>query len=186
MRVKICGMRRREDILYANILKPDYIGFIFAEGYKRQITYDVAYELKGLLDKDILAVGVYINQPIEYIKEAVDRGIIDLIQLHGNESDAYIKELKSIVHVPIINVYRVSEYADYVLYDSKNPGSGIVNEFYGPKEDKPFFLAGGITIDNVLKMKEFHPFCIDTSSGVEQDGAKDFKKMKEFIEKVRL
>ncbi|MBQ4356526.1 MAG: hypothetical protein II788_00935, partial [Acholeplasmatales bacterium] len=87
MRVKICGMRRREDILYANILKPDYIGFIFAEGYKRQINYDVAYELKGLLDKDILAVGVYINQPIEYIKEAVDRGIIDLIQLHGNESD---------------------------------------------------------------------------------------------------
>ena len=186
MKVKICGMRRKEDILYANILKPDYIGFIFAEGFKRQISYDLAYELKAMLDKNIKAVGVYINQPIDFIKEAVDRNIIDMIQLHGNESDEYIKELKNKVSIPIINVYRISSYADYVLYDGKNPGSGERLDYKNIDKSKPFFIAGGINIDNVFEFKELNPYCIDTSSGVEVEGVKDFDKMKEFIRRVRL
>jgi phosphoribosylanthranilate isomerase len=186
MKVKICGMRRKEDILYANILKPDYIGFIFAEGFKRQISYDLAYELKNMLDKDIKAVGVYINQPMEYIIEAVDKKIIDMIQLHGNESDEYIKELKETVDVPIINVYRISEYADYVLYDGKNPGSGEVFDYKDIDIKKPFFIAGGINIDNVFEFKKLSAYCIDTSSGVEVDGFKDFSKMEEFIRRVSL
>lgn len=186
MLVKICGMRRKEDIEYANILKPDYIGFIFAEGFKRQISYDKACELKALLNKDILAVGVYINQPIEYIKEAIDKRIIDVIQLHGNEDDKYIKKLKELAQVPIINVYRISEYADYVLYDAKTPGSGNTFDWNTIDKKKPFFLAGGINIDNLDQAKRINPYCIDTSSGVEVDGYKDFSKMKEFIKKVRL
>lgn len=185
MKVKICGMRRKEDIEYANILKPDYIGFIFAEGFKRQISYEVAKELKKLLDKDIKAVGVYINQPIDYIKKAEDEKIIDLIQLHGNESDEYIKELREAVSIPIINVYRNSKYADYVLYDGKNPGSGEAFDYKDIDKSKPFFIAGGINNSNVLKIKELEPYCIDTSSGVETNGVKDFLKMKEFIMKVK-
>lgn len=186
MFVKICGIRRKEDIDYVNILKPDFIGFIFAEGFKRTIDYDVAIELIKKLDKGILRVGVYLNQDIDYIKEAYDKGIIDYIQLHGDESDLYIKELKEVVPLPIINVYRDSIYADYVLYDSKNPGSGNTFDWNEIKKGKPFFLAGGLNIDNVLEAKKLNPFCIDTSSGVETDGVKDFKKMEEFIKRVRI
>ena len=186
MKVKICGLRRKEDILYANMLKPDYIGFIFAEGFKRQISYEEAKELKNILDKDIKAVGVYINQSIEYIKEAADKNIIDIIQLHGNESDEYIKKLKEVTSLPIINVYRNSEYADYVLYDGKNPGSGEEFDYSNIDKSKPFFIAGGINNSNVLKVKELSPYCIDTSSGVEINGVKDYKKMEDFIRKVRL
>lgn len=187
MFVKICGLRRIEDIEYANLLKPDFIGFIFAEGFKRRIDYSKALELKKNLDKDIKTVGVYINQEISYIKEAIDLGIIDLIQLHGNESDEYIQALKKEVkNVPIINVYRDSPYADYVLYDGKKPGSGELFDWCEVKTNKPFFLAGGLNSENVVEAKKLNPFCIDTSSGVETDGYKDFNKMKEFIEKVRL
>lgn len=186
MKVKICGMRRKEDIEYANILKPDYIGFIFAIGFKRTISYETACELKMRLDKNIKVVGVYLNQPISYILEAIQLGIIDLIQLHGNEDDEYIKELKFKVNIPIINVYRDSEYADFVLYDGKNPGSGESYDYKDFDTRKPFFLAGGINIENVLDAKKMNPYCIDTSSGVEVDGYKDFEKMKEFIRKVRL
>lgn len=186
MFVKICGLKRLEDIEYANILKPDFIGFIFAKGFKRTIDYDKAKELKDNLDKNIKAVGVYIDQDISYIKEAYDRGIIDMIQLHGNETDEYIKELKKEVPLPIINVYRDSIYADYVLYDSINPGSGKTFDWSRIDNNKPFFLAGGLNIDNVLEAKKLNPYCIDASSGVEINGFKDFELMKEFIMKVRL
>ena len=116
----------------------------------------------------------------------IDKKIIDMIQLHGNESDEYIKELKEKVDVPIINVYRISEYADYVLYDGKNPGSGEVFDYKDIDTKKPFFIAGGINTDNVFEFKKLNAYCIDTSSGVEVNGFKDFSKMEEFIRRVRL
>ena len=186
MLVKICGLRRLEDIKYANELKPDFIGFVFADKSKRKIDYDLAIELRKELNKDIKVVGVYLNQSIDYILTAVKLNIIDIIQLHGDEDDNYIKELKEKTKLPIINVYRESIYADYVMYDSLIPGSGNRADYSYKKGNKPVFLAGGINILNLDEIKKQNPYCIDTSSGVEHLGYKDFDKMKEFIMKVRL
>ena len=186
MLVKICGLRRLEDIKYANELKPDFIGFVFADKSKRKIDYDLAIKLKKELNKDIKVVGVYLNQSIDYILTAVKLNIIDIIQLHGDEDDNYIKELKEKAKLPIINVYRESIYADYVMYDSLNPGSGNRVDYSYKKGNKLIFLAGGINILNLDEIKKQNPYCIDTSSGVEHLGYKDFDKMKEFIMKVRL
>nr|MCR5232052.1 hypothetical protein [Acholeplasmatales bacterium] len=84
------------------------------------------------------------------------------------------------------NVYRESIYADYVMYDSLNPGSGIKTKYDYEIGNKPIFLAGGINISNLDEVKIKNPYCIDTSSGVEVNGYKDYQKMKEFIMKVRL
>ena len=186
MLVKICGLRRIEDIEYANILKPDFIGFVFALNKMRTVSIDLAKELYEKLDKSIKAVGVFRNNDIEYVKEIIDLGIIDMIQLHGDEDDSYIKEIRDYCKLPIIKAYRNSIYADYVLYDNSDPGKGMKFDWNKIKDDKPFFLAGGINISDIEKAKILNPYCIDVSSSVETDGYKDFEKMKEFIRGCRL
>ena len=185
MLVKICGIRRIEDINYVNELMPDYIGFVFVKESKRYIDYSKALLLKQSLNKNIKVVGVYLNQDIKYIKEAYDLGIIDLIQLHGNEDDNYIKELKSICNIPIINVYRDSKYATYLMYDSKTPGQGIKEDLDIKKSNKDIFIAGGINIYNLDEIKRINQYCVDVSSAVEVNGFKDYTKMRDFIRKVR-
>ena len=88
--------------------------------------------------------------------------------------------------LPIIKAYRNSIYADYVLYDNSDPGKGMKFDWNKIKDDKPFFLAGGINISDIEKAKILNPYCIDVSSSVETDGYKDFEKMKEFIRGCRL
>ncbi len=183
-KIKICGLKRDEDIEYANILKPDFIGFVFAKS-KRRITLKKAMKLKSQLNQDILTIGVFQNQPIDFIVEACNSGIIDIIQLHGDEDDNYIKELKERVENEIISVYRTSKYAEYVMYDGKNPGSGITTIYRNTSKSKPVFLAGGININNVDEYLKMKPYAIDISTGVETDGIKDFNKMKEIIQRVR-
>lgn len=186
MLVKICGLRRLIDIEYVNELKPDFIGFVFALNKTRTITPDLALELKNKLNKDIKSVGVFRNNDINIIKEVVSLGIIDYIQLHGDESDEYILEIKKFTNLPIIKAYRDSQYADYVLYDNLDPGKGMKFDWNNINTNKPFFMAGGININDIDSVKEYNPYCIDVSSSVEKDGYKDYNLMKKFIEKVRL
>ena len=185
MLVKICGLRRIEDIEYANILKPDYIGFIFALNKTRTITPEFAKTLKDKLDKNIKAVGVFRNNDISLIKEVLDLNIVDLIQLHGDEDDSYILEVKKMTNLPIIKAYRNSKYADYTLFDNPDPGKGIMFDWDSISTNKPYFLAGGLNIDNLDSALKLNPYCIDVSTGVETDGYKDFDKMKEFIRRCR-
>ena len=180
MLIKICGIKRLEDIEYVNELKPDYIGFVFAKS-KRQVDIYQAIKLKEKLNHKIKAVGVFRNDNIELIKEVLSYNIIDLIQLHGDESDDYIKEIKKFTNKPIIKAYRDSEYAKYSLYDSIDPGKGIEFDYKSVKSNKPYFLAGGINISNIDEALKQNPYCIDVSSGVETDGVKDYLKMKEII-----
>ena len=184
MRIKFCGLRRIEDIEYANKLNPDYIGFVFAKG-KRQISIVEALVLKSKLNPNILAVGVFLDNDFDYIKEVIDLGIIDVIQLHGNETDEFISKLNAYKDLPIIKAYRDSIYSDYILYDNPNPGSGEVFDWNTITKNKPFFLAGGISIDNIDMALKLNPYCIDVSSGIETNGFKDYKKMEELIRKVR-
>lgn len=184
MLIKICGIKRLEDIEYVNELKPDYIGFVFAKS-KRQIDIYKAIELKDHLDSKIKVVGVFRNDNIDLIKEVLSYNIIDLIQLHGDESDDYIKEIKKITNKPIIKAYRDSEYAKYSLYDSIDPGQGIEFDYKSVKSHKQYFLAGGINISNIDEALKQNPYCIDVSSGVETDGIKDYYKMKELIKRCK-
>lgn len=185
IKIKICGLKREEDIAIANKYKPDYIGFILALNKKRTVDINTVKKFYGLLDRSILAVGVFLDQDIEYIKEALP--YIDIIQLHGNESEDYVKKLKNITSKPIIKAYNDYELADYILVDNALPGTGIKASWEGiDRYNNPVFLAGGVNISNIDEALKLNPYCIDVSTGVETDGFKDEAKVKELIEKVRL
>ena len=93
-KIKFCGLKRIEDIKYANDLKPDFIGFVFAPKSKRFVNADTARELKNLLDTDIKAVGVFVDEDINVVTKLLKDGIIDIAQLHGSEDEEYIKSLR--------------------------------------------------------------------------------------------
>jgi phosphoribosylanthranilate isomerase len=105
-KIKICGLRRKEDIQYANRCLPDYIGFVFAPS-RRQVGADTAAELKELLDPRVRAVGVFVNQEIALIASLCRRGIIDLVQLHGDEDETYIAALRKAAAAPIIRAVAI-------------------------------------------------------------------------------
>lgn len=132
-KIKICGLSRDVDIAYVNEVKPDYIGFVFAES-KRQVTKEQAGRLKRMLDTEIMAVGVFVNDTVERMVGLVDKGIIDVIQLHGQEDECIIAKIKEFVSVPVIQAFGIQDAkdirkagrskADMVLLDYKMAGSG--------------------------------------------------------------
>ena len=92
-RIKICGLTRLEDIDAVNELKPEYVGFVFAKS-RRQITKEHAVTLRRYLDSEIQAVGVFVNELPAIVAGYLEEGVIDLAQLHGNESEEYIHSLR--------------------------------------------------------------------------------------------
>ena len=199
-KIKICGLSREEDIIAVNETMPDYIGFVFAES-KRRISREKALELKKLLNPNIKAVGVFVNAPITEVANCCADNTIDLIQLHGDESDEYMAQLKSITDKPIIRAVRVRSTedimkadhlpCDYLLFDAyikdQYGGSGVTFDWsLIPKIEKPFFLAGGLDRTNINEaVRQCDPYCLDISSGVETNGCKDNKKIKEIVTIVR-
>ena len=195
-KIKLCGLSRPCDIETANELKPEYIGFVFASKSKRYITSEKAANLKRLLNPHIKAVGVFVNESPENIASLLNSGTIDMSQLHGNEDETYINQLRQLTGKPIIKAFRIETAsdmetanrcsADYVLLDS-GAGTGTVFDWkliQGMK--RPYFLAGGLGVENVESaMKSLHPFAVDVSSGIETDGAKDKTKMAAFVAAVR-
>lgn len=190
-KIKICGMRRDEDIDFANSLHPDYIGFVLTEGFRRSITPETAARLKKRLGGGIKAVGVFVNDGADKINLLFERNVIDIAQLHGDESPEYCKMIKA----PIIKYFNCShgepddldKYdVEYFLFDS-GTGTGRAFDWSNiPKTDKPFFLAGGISESNVKQaIDTAKPFAVDVSSSVETNGYKDYKKMKRFMEMAR-
>jgi phosphoribosylanthranilate isomerase len=196
-KIKLCGMTRDEDILVCNRLKPDYVGFVFWSKSKRLVTKEKAKHLKDMLDKDIKSVGVFVDEDINYVKELFNEGIIDVIQLHGNEDEDYITGLKNSLNNPlIIKSFKadteekinlsLKSSADYIIYD---PGKGDGMMFNWDKiknVSRDYFLAGGLDSGNVGEaIKLLHPYCVDVSSGIESDGLKDAEKMTAFVESAR-
>lgn len=94
-KIKLCGLTRKEDILAANALKMDFVGFVFAKHSKRYISPDHAMNLKCMLRPKVKAVGVFVNEEMDVIVEMAARGLIDWIQLHGDEDEEYIEKLRS-------------------------------------------------------------------------------------------
>ena len=202
-KIKICGLTRTEDIEMVNEFLPDYIGFVFAKS-RRQVSAEQAKELKNKLRPAIKAVGVFVNEKPENIAEIANQGIIDLIQIHGDEDAAYCAQLRKLTQAPIIKVLRVEREddlagieefdCDYYLFDTLSSkeygGTGKAFDhsiLYNKEIKKPFFVAGGLNQDNVAAVIEvIKPFGVDTSGGVETDGIKDVNKINEFIKQGRI
>lgn len=199
-KIKICGLSRESDILAVNIAKPDFIGFVFAENRKRTVSFETALNLKKKLDKSIKAVGVFLNNDMELIVSLVQSEIIDIVQLHGDETEEYIRTLKKMINVPIIRAVRVKCTedilkadrldVDYLLLDtytkSEYGGTGKTFDWSMiPKISKPYFLAGGLNIDNISSANKIGAYCLDVSSGVETDGRKDEQKIIEIVNRIR-
>lgn len=196
-RIKLCGLKRDEDIEGANRLQVDYAGFVFAKKSKRYVTREQAACLKKRLAAGISAVGVFVNEDIESIISLFEAGIIDVVQLHGQETKEDIELLKKRIDAPVIQAFSIEtledaakanqSVADYVLLDAKTAGGGVPFDWSVLKEVKrEYFLAGGLTEENVAKAVEhYQPFAVDVSSGIETDGKKDWKKMQKFVNEVR-
>lgn len=199
-KVKLCGLRRIEDIAAANAACPDYVGFVFAES-RRQIDFDTAVRFRASLHSDIKVVGVFVNESVEKITALVQANVLDAVQLHGYEDAAYMERLCAAACVPIIKAVRVQS-AEQIQYYSRMPCDYLLLDTYVrgerggsgksfdwsliPGMQKPYFLAGGLDGQNVLAAIEtLHPYCVDVSSGVETDGVKDSNKMAEFVKQVR-
>ena len=196
-KIKICGLRRPEDTAYANNCLPDYAGFVFADS-KRRIDGETAKRLREALDPRIETVGVFVNQPVEFVAELFRQGVIGLIQLHGDEDEEYRERLRALIPVRIIQAVGVGEALpilptgpDYLLFDKASPrrgGSGrafdwrVLEQYQGG----PFFLAGGLGLENVeAAIRLLRPYCVDVSTGVETDGRKDNGQMEAFVNLVR-
>ncbi len=193
--IKICGLRRIEDINYVNELLPEYVGFVFAKKSKRYVTPEQAAELSAALDSRICPVGVFVDETIENITALVEKGVIRIAQLHGSESDDFAAKLKN-NGIDVIKAFRiqsaedmdkaVSSSADMILLDS-GMGSGVTFDHSLIRNvSRPYFIAGGLTPENVGEaVKLLQPYAVDASSCLENDGFKDFDKMQAFVKAVR-
>lgn len=196
-KIKLCGLSRACDIEAVNRLCPDYIGFVFAAGSRRLVSRKTAEALRCRLKPGIQAVGVFVNEDIVKVAELLQAGIIDLAQLHGSETEEYIRQLRRLTSRPIIKAFRIdgegdvraaaASSADLVLLDSGSGGTGTAFDWGLLKEVKrPYFLAGGLDADNAAAaIRTLRPYGVDVSSGIERLGYKDPEKMKAFVDAVR-
>lgn len=211
-KIKLCGMMKPCDIEYANRVKPDFAGFIFANT-RRKISAAQAKQFREALDAEIPAVGVFVNEDISVITSLVQNGCIDLIQLHGEEDADYIRRLREVCDVPVIKAVKVQTVeqirqaaalpVDYLLLDTYRKGVlGGTGEAFdwellreakavagdtaeGELFGKPYFLAGGLHAGNLREAAALGSYGLDVSSGIETDGSKDFTKMVEVMKLLR-
>ena len=211
-KIKLCGMMKPCDIEYANRVKPDFVGFIFANT-RRKISAAQAKQFREALDAEIPAVGVFVNEDISVIASLVQDGCIDMIQLHGEEDADYIRRLREICDVPVIKAVKVQTVeqirqaaalpVDYLLLDTYRKGvlggTGEAFDWELLREAKaaagdtaegelfgnPYFLAGGLHAGNLREAAALGSYGLDISSGIETDGSKDFTKMVEVMKLLR-
>ena len=190
-KVKICGLSTKEAVETAVSARADYIGFVFAPS-KRQVTLEQAAELAKLIPVNVKKVGVFVLPSRAQLLEAIEKVGLDLIQVHGQVGDDLFEDLPcaSIQAVQVDgNGHVLHSRADYLLFDAPVAGSG--QTFDWAQLDtigltQPFFIAGGLNEDNVVKaIQHFTPYAVDVSSGVETDGQKDHEKIRRFIERVK-
>ena len=187
-KVKICGLSTVEAVEKAVLAGADYIGFVFAES-KRQVSLEQAQELAKRVTGKTKIVGVFVSPSLEDLEQAIAQVPLDIVQIHGTFDEA----LLPLISVPVIRAIQlrdqeaqVTSQADYLLFDAPVAGSGQTFDWdllKGQKIQQDFFIAGGLTVDNVRQAREtFQPYALDVSSGVETDGRKDLEKIKAFIE----
>ena len=194
--IKFCGLRREEDVKYAASLDAGFFGFILSQRFKRYVSPVEVCRLKALVPASSRTVGVFVDEPLDYVKECAKTAALDMIQLHGSEDDEYIGKIKELTGLPVIKMFKpVTEddiisarnsTADLILLDA---GTGTGKAFDWNLAEgfgRDFILAGGLAPDNVRSaVEKLSPYAVDVSSGVETDGIKDYSKMKAFAAEVR-
>jgi phosphoribosylanthranilate isomerase len=205
-KIKICGIKEISTLDCCIKNKVDYFGLVFYKKSPRNILYNDAQKLLNhKKNKHISSVGVFVNESIEDLRNILSKLKLNFVQLHGDEDSSYIdlikkkEEIKIIKNIPINSpedFLKTKKYfnADIFLFDYKP----LQNELPGGnaktfnwdlirniKVDKPWFLSGGINIDNINEIKNFAiPYGIDISSGVEDKlGIKDNNKISMLINK---
>ncbi|KJR48473.1 Phosphoribosylanthranilate isomerase [Desulfosporosinus sp. I2] len=189
---------------------PDFIGFVFAKS-RRQVSGGWAEAMRPRLRSEITPVGVFVNQPLAKVARLLNDNIIEMAQLHGAENENYIQQLKTLTNKPIIKAVRVLSQqdiesaqhtaADFLLLDNGTGGTGESFDWSlvskekkrqqqqqqkQKQKQKPFFLAGGLTADNLEQaIAATSPYAVDLSSGVETDGMKDRDKILEIVRRMR-
>ena len=191
-KMKLCGLFRPCDIDAANQLKPEYIGFVFAPKSRRYVTPEEAAELKKLLAPTIQAVGVFVNEAAERIAALLNKGIIDIAQLHGVEDENEINQLRALTDKPIIKAFCIKKseditnaescLADYILLDS-GEGTGTVFDWKKIQNiQRPYFLAGGLSIDNVENaVRQLNPYASMSVQALRQMGSKIKRKWRHLL-----
>ena len=191
-RIKICGLTRLEDIDAVNELKPEYVGFVFAKS-RRQITKEHAVTLRRYLDPEIQAVGVFVNELPAIVAGYLEEGVIDLAQLHGNESEEYIHSLRFRTGGELIKAFSIKtredvekakkSSADYILLDHGKGGTGESFDWSLIRNmDRPYFLAGGLNAENVEQAME----PMFTTGDAEERAGLGFAVMQSFMDKVKV
>lgn len=195
-KMKFCGLTRIADIEAVNKIKPDYIGFVFVADRRRYIEPVQAAKLKRLLNPEIQAVGVFIDEAPSLVAQLLNENVIDMAQLHGSEDEDYIARLRQLTAKPLIKAFKIQKAedfealkkssADYVLLDSGTGTGKTFNWQLVQPINRPYFLAGGLNINNIeAALEQLHPFAVDLSSGIETDGLKDKEKMAAFAALIK-
>lgn len=208
-KIKICGLFRDCDIDYVNEALPDYIGFVFAKS-RRQVSAEWAKARRPRLRSEIIPVGVFVNESLVKVAKLLNDSTIEMAQLHGEETENYIQDLKALTNKPIIKAVRVLSpedieaaqhtAADFLLLDNGAGGTGesfdwsLVSKAQNLNQkqnqnrnqnQKPFFLAGGLNAGNIEQaIAATSPYAIDLSSGVETNGMKDRTKILELVRRM--
>lgn len=196
-KIKICGLYAPRDADYVNEAMPDYAGFVFYPNSHRNVTEDAALALRRCINPAIETVGVFVDAPMDQMVRVYTKKIVSIIQLHGNEDNAYIEQLrKRLPEAVIWKAYKVrssedlkeaqTSTADLVLLDN-GYGTGVCFDWSILESfPKNFILAGGLTVENIpLAMSKFHPLVVDISSGVETAGRKDKEKILAAVSAVK-
>lgn len=190
-RVKICGLSTLEAVEMAVNSRADYIGFVFAPS-RRQVSLARANKLVKVVPETTKIVGVFVSPSLSELEEAIAKVPLDIVQIHGDFPE---KDLSKI-SVPVIRAIQIRDdetqldsAADFLLFDAPTAGSGQAFDWHLLAEKeirKPFFIAGGLTAENVTEAQAlFQPYAVDVSSGVETNGIKDLDKIRQFIERVK-
>ncbi len=185
-----------------NRLRPDYVGFVFWPKSKRAVTPEEAARIREMLSPEIRTVGVFVDEAPENIAALMQKGIISIAQLHGHETEKEIRALREQLRrngaregeIWQAFVLRSREQlraaaassADFLLLDAGRGEGGSFDWGWLRDFSRPYFLAGGLTADNVGRAVEsIRPYGVDVSSAIETDGVKDFRKMAAFVQAVR-
>ena len=207
MIIKICGIKNRDTLMCCENNNIGFFGMIFYTKSPRNISIENANKLLKISEKlNINGVGVFVNKEIDKLKEIIERTNLKYVQLHGSEDELYIKKIKKLgiriiksISISIkddLNKIKDYKSADYFLFDYKPkendlPGGNSKSFDWkilkSLKTDKPWFLSGGVNINNIQQiLTDINPYGIDLSSGVEKElGIKDNQIINNFIRKVK-
>ena len=203
MKIKFCGIRRLEDVAAVNLCQPDYMGMILSGGFRRSISQEQALRLVQEKSDAIAAVGVFVNESSEIICRMAEQLHLQVIQLHGNESAEQIQTLQQKTGLPVWKALRIGTLeeleaagtnpADCLILEGKTGagigGTGVCADWEllaRHSWNRSFFLAGGLQPENVLEaIATVSPTGVDFSSGIEEDGVKSLRRMKQLMTLIR-